>query len=267
MVPANLVRIKTRGGSMGRWTRARRAVAIAVVLGSLAVPAAAFGSSLVVINGRGWGHGIGLSQWGAEGYARHGWGFEQVLAHYYPHTTIGSAPAQSVRVLLAEGESEIAIGSARPFLLVDSRGRTIHVRARSVRLTPGLRFRQARPCPADHRQGRRTAADARRRRLPRLIPGRACRGGARSREHDFRRAVSARGRPVRDARSLVAGGVQGSGHRRPFLRAGESPSRLDVRSLRRYAEPGLRRDPQRAAGDESRCRALHPARCSPTTTA
>jgi stage II sporulation protein D len=125
---------------MRRCRAARRGVAIAIILGSLALPAAAVASSLVVINGRGWGHGIGLSQWGAEGFARHGWGFKRVLAHYYPHTTIKSAPGQSVRVLLAEGEPEIAIGSARPFLLVDARGRKIHMPARSLRLTPRLSF-------------------------------------------------------------------------------------------------------------------------------
>src|SRR5262245_2957965 len=109
---------------------ARDAVIVGVIVCALALCAAAFGSSssLVVIKGRGWGHGIGLSQWGAEGYARHGWGFGRILAHYYPETSIESAPAGSVvRVLLADGESEVAVGSARPFRVVDSLGRAFRV--------------------------------------------------------------------------------------------------------------------------------------------
>lgn len=37
----------------------------------------------------GYGHGVGMSQTGAEGYAQDGWGYRQILAHYYPGTTIG----------------------------------------------------------------------------------------------------------------------------------------------------------------------------------
>lgn len=32
---------------------------------------------------RGYGHGVGLSQWGAELYARQGWDYEKILCHYY----------------------------------------------------------------------------------------------------------------------------------------------------------------------------------------
>ena len=34
--------------------------------------------------GRGWGHGVGMSQWGAWQLATWGFGFPQILAHYYP---------------------------------------------------------------------------------------------------------------------------------------------------------------------------------------
>ena len=37
------------------------------------------------------GHGIGMSQFGAAGYiSKEGWGYEQVLRHYYPNTTIST---------------------------------------------------------------------------------------------------------------------------------------------------------------------------------
>src|SRR6478672_12630587 len=59
-------------------------------------------SSVVVVSGRGWGHGLGLSQWGAYGYARHGWTYDRILAHYYTGTTLGPAKVSTVRVLLAQ---------------------------------------------------------------------------------------------------------------------------------------------------------------------
>ncbi len=42
----------------------------------------------VSISGRGFGHGVGMCQFGAEGYARQGWSAEQILAHFYPNADI-----------------------------------------------------------------------------------------------------------------------------------------------------------------------------------
>ena len=36
----------------------------------------------------GYGHGCGLSQWGAIGYAQNGWDYQSILTHYFPGTTI-----------------------------------------------------------------------------------------------------------------------------------------------------------------------------------
>jgi stage II sporulation protein D len=60
--------------------------------------------SVLVLRGHGWGHGLGLSQWGAYGYAKRGWTYDRILAHYYSGTTLGPAKVTSVRVLLAEGK-------------------------------------------------------------------------------------------------------------------------------------------------------------------
>lgn len=38
--------------------------------------------------GAGWGHGVGLCQWGAKNMARAGYTYKQILAHYYPRTAI-----------------------------------------------------------------------------------------------------------------------------------------------------------------------------------
>src|ERR671938_352349 len=43
------------------------------------------------ISGHGWGHGLGLSQYGAYGFAQHGWKYDRILKHYYSGTTIGEA--------------------------------------------------------------------------------------------------------------------------------------------------------------------------------
>ncbi|HEX7519437.1 MAG TPA: hypothetical protein VF325_04085, partial [Candidatus Deferrimicrobium sp.] len=43
--------------------------------------------------GEGWGHGVGLCQFGANGMARRGAGFREILARYYPGTEIiGETP-------------------------------------------------------------------------------------------------------------------------------------------------------------------------------
>ena len=42
----------------------------------------------VVISGYGWGHGIGLSQYGAQAFAEKGHTYEDILAHYYKGTTL-----------------------------------------------------------------------------------------------------------------------------------------------------------------------------------
>ena len=44
---------------------------------------------IVTIQGRGWGHGVGLSQWGAKTLAENGWLYADILAHYFPGTVLG----------------------------------------------------------------------------------------------------------------------------------------------------------------------------------
>jgi len=78
-------------------------------------------SSVVVFSGHGWGHGLGLSQWGAFGYAKHGWTFDRILAHYYTGTTLGPAPVSTVRVLLASAKT-VKIESTTPWTVTDAAG-------------------------------------------------------------------------------------------------------------------------------------------------
>jgi stage II sporulation protein D len=81
----------------------RRSLAalIAGALATLAICAAPAGASTLVIEGAGDGHGVGMSQDGALGYAQHGASYQAILAHYYTGTTLGRAPANAVvRVLV-----------------------------------------------------------------------------------------------------------------------------------------------------------------------
>jgi stage II sporulation protein D len=63
--------------------------------------AAAASAADLVIAGGGYGHGVGMSQEGALGYAEHGFSYQQILTHYYSGTALGTAPANTqVRVLI-----------------------------------------------------------------------------------------------------------------------------------------------------------------------
>ena len=51
------------------------------------------------VEGRGWGHGRGLSQWGAQGAASVGVGAEQIVSTYYPGTAREVLPAAPISIL------------------------------------------------------------------------------------------------------------------------------------------------------------------------
>jgi stage II sporulation protein D len=74
-------------------------VAAAVASLALLVPSAASAKKWVV-KGAGFGHGTGMSQYGAKGFAARGTPYSSILGHYYTGTTLGTAPSQTVRVLL-----------------------------------------------------------------------------------------------------------------------------------------------------------------------
>jgi len=76
------------------------------------VPATAAADDLVV-KGRGWGHGVGLSQYGAYGYAlREGRDHRFILAHYYTGTSYGTAPGRRIRVRLKRARAPRLSGAS-----------------------------------------------------------------------------------------------------------------------------------------------------------
>jgi hypothetical protein len=82
----------------------------------------------VFIDGRGWGHGSGMSQWGAFGLAREGASYADILGHYYTGVTIGTLDTDGpIEVGVATGTSTVsALGS---FSIVDGRGKVLVPRA------------------------------------------------------------------------------------------------------------------------------------------
>lgn len=78
-----------------------------------------------VVEGKGWGHGVGMCQWGTRGRALAGQTAEQIVTAYYLGTTVTRAVAGdlTVRVLLdedrelEEGKTALIIGRGGPWRL------------------------------------------------------------------------------------------------------------------------------------------------------
>ena len=102
--PSSTLRAPTRP------TYHRALLALAAALAGLAVCVPAAGAWQLLIEGAGEGHGVGMSQDGTLGLAKHGYSDTQILAHYYPGTTIGTAPAGAVvRVLVGSKVQRIPL--------------------------------------------------------------------------------------------------------------------------------------------------------------
>jgi stage II sporulation protein D len=91
----------------------RSLVAVTVAALALAAAGSASAASTFFIRGGGFGHGVGMSQYGAYGYALHGKNYKWILAHYYRGTKIGTTnPDQPVSVLLSTGPAAFAGATA-----------------------------------------------------------------------------------------------------------------------------------------------------------
>ncbi len=72
--------------------------ATVVACASFVAPPRAFADTTFLVNGRGWGHGIGLSQYGAKGFADQGQTYGWILAHYFQQTDLGTRSNLTVKV-------------------------------------------------------------------------------------------------------------------------------------------------------------------------
>jgi stage II sporulation protein D len=90
-------------------------LALLAALASLVavLPASAGAAVNWVVHGRGFGHGVGLSAYGAYGYAKQGKSYQFILAHYYKGTTLGTlAKPRNVRVLLDSSSGDVGFSGA-----------------------------------------------------------------------------------------------------------------------------------------------------------
>ena len=69
--------------------------------------------------GRGYGHGVGLSQYGARGRAAAGQDYTAILAHYFQGTTLGTVANSTIRVLVL---NDFAASSTQPLTIYGRTG-------------------------------------------------------------------------------------------------------------------------------------------------
>lgn len=82
-------------------------------------PVTTVGATTLTVSGDGWGHGHGMSQWGAQGAALQGLTHRQILAFYYPGTHMSSLSAR-VRVLItADTDNNTTVRAAAGLRVAD----------------------------------------------------------------------------------------------------------------------------------------------------
>jgi len=93
--------------------RAFLATSVAAALLFSVYPLAASASVSWIVHGRGFGHGVGMSAYGAYGYAKHGKGYSFILGHYYQGTSLGTLEkTRVVRVLLGIEGGDVGFSGA-----------------------------------------------------------------------------------------------------------------------------------------------------------
>jgi len=81
-----------------------------VLAGMLVLASGAQAASRLVIRGAGFGHGVGMSQYGAYGYAQHGYDYSFILGHYFTGTSLAVLDSNpNVRVLLQSGRPSATV--------------------------------------------------------------------------------------------------------------------------------------------------------------
>jgi hypothetical protein len=123
----------------------RRTVLLAALMTALAA-APAQGAARLVVRGAGFGHGVGMSQYGAYGFAQQGADHAAILGHYYTGTQIGrlDGGGTEVRVLLKTARrivftnaSSVAGGrrldAAKRYIVTSGLGTAVTLRSASGR--------------------------------------------------------------------------------------------------------------------------------------
>lgn len=115
------------------------ALAVVVAIGAAgATTKTSHAADDFVFTGRGFGHGVGMSQYGAYGRAQAGWSAARILGHYYPGTTLQAVPGRTIRVLLSPGHRHLYASSSGTWQAV---GRPVGGGGARIALTPGRSHR------------------------------------------------------------------------------------------------------------------------------
>jgi stage II sporulation protein D len=136
-----------------------RIAALALVLLALGATPTRAGAGAVtwVVSGGGYGHGVGLSAYGAYGFGLHGFGYRQILAHYFRGVEIATmGQSRQVTVLLSVSPDDVSFTRARVACgarLDPNRTYRAHRRGSSVRLHSSAGKLLARCGPRLHAAG------------------------------------------------------------------------------------------------------------------
>jgi SpoIID/LytB domain protein len=104
---------------------------VLALAGATAAPASADDALVptdgkVVVTGHGWGHGRGMSQYGAYGAARQGLSADAILAFYYTGTTLGTLANSTMRVWIsADTDGKLHFRPQSGLVVYDSAGKTV----------------------------------------------------------------------------------------------------------------------------------------------
>ncbi len=112
-------------------SRTRLLAGAVCALSAASIPVAtAPAATRLVVKGAGFGHGVGMSQYGAYGYALHGVGYEEILTHYYTGTQLGTlTTSPEVAVLLRSSATASFTGASRIGDRALDAGKTYSVRS------------------------------------------------------------------------------------------------------------------------------------------
>lgn len=111
----------------------RRAHIIAIAALAAAVPAAAVAADAADakvpryqfrFEGRGFGHGVGMSQYGAQGAAKAGLSGEAIIGMYFPSTVLSRLPTTIVRVMLVDNAPGVELTSSGGWSVVTAQEQT-----------------------------------------------------------------------------------------------------------------------------------------------
>jgi len=101
----------------------------------------ASGKAGATVTGRGWGHGVGMVQWGARGKAERGWSADRILAYYYGGLTPQRYPEPGlIHVIVATGLASLAVQAPATGATINGQaftGGTVHLTGNAGTVTVG----------------------------------------------------------------------------------------------------------------------------------